>query len=128
MNTDFRVLTMGRDLRVGCRIRSHDYFERYPDEFTIRSNRPSGASTELRKIVEGWGTHLFYGFASGDAKSLASWFIGDLNVFRGWFTTQLAKGRNPWKINNNADGSSKFHAFGIGDLPERFVIAQGRPQ
>ena len=49
-NTDLIVLTMA-PLRIACRIRRFDQFAPYGHQFTIREGRPSGAKTELTKII-----------------------------------------------------------------------------
>jgi len=120
--TDLMVLEL-RPFRVGCRIRSFDYLNRYPDEFTIRSDRPSGFPSELTKIVDGWGDYLFYGFADAAGLSLASWFIGDLHIFRGTFSRNLFL-RQPQFLQRNGDESSRFFAWPLNQFPAAFVIAR----
>src|SRR4030042_5530071 len=71
-NTDLIVLKM-EVVRVACRIRKYEYIIKYGDEFTIRSSRPSGAKTELTKILEGWGNYLFYGFSNEHENQLYKW-------------------------------------------------------
>ena len=127
-NTDLMVLRMD-SVRVGCRVRKNEYFERYADEFTIRAGRPSRTKTELTKIIEGWGDYFMYGFASVDGDWLVAWAIGDLKVFRRWFATQLMlshKGCLPGKKRQNGDGSSNFLAFRWDDLPPEFVISRNK--
>ena len=127
-NTDLIVLNM-QPVRVACRIRGYEYFRKYPYEFTVRSSRPSGAKTELEKIVEGWGDYLFYGFASPDGDALAFWFLADLHVFRRWFSEAVAAlpaGVLPGSLHHNGDGSSSFRAFQLEELPREFVIAYGQ--
>jgi hypothetical protein len=126
-NTDLIVLNM-QPVRVACRIRRFEYLADYRDEFTIRSDRPSGAKTELAKIVEGWGDYLFYGFASPGGGALAFWFLADLLVFRRWYSDAVAAlpaGSLPGTLHHNRDGSSAFRAFELNDLPSDFVIAWG---
>jgi hypothetical protein len=123
-NTDLIVLKLD-PVRVACRLRRNSYLERWPDEFTIRAGRPSGALTELQKILSGWGDYIFYGFASADETRLAAWMLGDLKMFRLWHSQQLlAIGKPPGVGQRNGDGSSTFRAYRIGELPERFVIAR----
>lgn len=114
--------------RISVRIRRYaDMFKKnYANEFTIRSNRPSGAETELSKIISGWGDYTFYGFANADCTGLAAWMLGDLNVFRRWFMYQMAKnnGALPGIEQPNPDGSSLFRVFTISELPDNFVIAR----
>ncbi|NCC37700.1 MAG: hypothetical protein EOM24_37680 [Chloroflexia bacterium] len=121
-NTDLVVLRLDA-IRIGCRVRKHDQI-RYRDEFTIRSGRPSGAKTELTKIIEGWGDYFFYGFADENESRLALWLIGDLKAFRIWHSRQLAirKGASPGFRKNNLDNSSSFHAFRWAEIPG-FVVA-----
>jgi hypothetical protein len=50
-NTDLMVLSMA-PFRIGCRIRTYDYYRRYPGQFTLRESRPqSGFKTEIAKII-----------------------------------------------------------------------------
>lgn len=123
-NTDLIVLKLDA-VRVACRIRTFDYYARYPLGFTIRSSRPSGVETELAKIIRGWGDYLFYGFSDQAERNLAAWFLGDLDEFRLWFTRRLQAGPPyPWEIKPNGDGSSTFHAFNRPALPPTFVVAR----
>lgn len=124
-NTDLITLKMS-SVRVGCRVRKAQYFERYSDQFTIRAGRPSGAKTELTKIIEGWGDFFMYGFASQENASLQAWGIGDLKVFRIWFMRAIVKrkGLPPGLIKNNNDNSSNFLAFKWHELPGEFLVSQ----
>jgi hypothetical protein len=121
-NTDLVVLRLDA-VRIGCRVRKHDQI-RYCNEFTIRSGRPSGAKTELTKIIEGWGDYFFYGFADANESALELWMLGDLKAFRIWYSRQLAarKGVPPGARQNNRDNSSSFYAFRWADIPG-FVVA-----
>ena len=124
-NTDLIVLTL-RPYRIACRIRKYKFMKQYGDEFTIREGRPSGAKTELTKIIEGWGDYLFYGFADPTEIYLAQWLIGSLNAFRLWHSRELCKnkGHPPGKNKQNHDYSSNFHAFRYAEIPD-FVVARG---
>jgi hypothetical protein len=119
-NTDLIVFKM-EAIRIACRIRKPEYYEKYGDQFTIRSERPSGMETELAKIVRGWGDYFFYGF--GGKRRLADWRIGDLDVFRLWFHLETVRlGREPGVLQKNRDGSSDFRGFRWDELPKDFVI------
>jgi len=123
-NSDLMVLGMD-SVRIGCRIRKHQYQSAYGNQFTIRSSRPSGQKTELKKIIEGWGDYFFYGFSDESEEFLSRWFIGDLKVFRAWFVGRLArmdKGDIPGMPKKNKDNSSAFAAFNINDLPDSFIV------
>jgi hypothetical protein len=81
--TDLIVFT-ARDMRIGCRVRRPGYAGRYPWQFTLRSRRDSGATTELTKIIDGWGDWLVYTHADIDSRAprLSHWLVLNLNVFR----------------------------------------------
>ena len=68
------VILKARSMAIGVRVRRPGYAERFPGQFTIRSHRESGAKTELRKIVEGWGDWLFYGHADGSG-GISDWLL-----------------------------------------------------
>ena len=122
-NTDLVVLRLDA-VRIACRVRRYGYLERYGGEFTVRTGRPSGAKTELTKIVEGWGQYLFYGFADEQESKLSRWVLGDLNAFRIWLMRFLSKSQTmPGNENFNGDGSSSFRAFQVNEIPG-FIVAQ----
>lgn len=122
-NTDLIVLKM-EAVRIACRVRSHKYFQRYPQDITIRSGRPSGAKTELTKIIEGWGDYFFYGFSDEQEQSLVAWRLCDLGAFRLFFNRYIVmnKGEMPGAVKVNKDGSSDFLAFNAAEIPS-FVCA-----
>ena len=123
-NTDLMVLCM-KPLRIACRVRREEYRMRYPNEFTIRSSRPD-VRTELEKMLEGWGTHLFYGFSDG--VKLTAWTLADLSVFRSWWCDYVARcGWPPGRYFENADGSSGFKVFEWSELPDNFIVARLDP-
>jgi hypothetical protein len=124
-NTDIVLLINSK--RVACRIRRLFYYNKhyYRNDFTIRTDRPSGSKTELEKIREGWGDYFFYGF--GDEEKLLWWGIGDLKTFRNWFEENTTITRFGGEIfpgikHSNKDGSSDFHVFKWNDLPSNFII------
>ena len=122
-NTDLIVLKM-EAVRIACRVRRYAQLEKYYDQFTIRSGRPSGTKTELTKIIEGWGDYFFYGFSDETENSLIIWYLADLKVFRVWFMRKLIenKGKLPGMAQKNKDNSSVFHAFTFDELPPNFII------
>lgn len=123
-NTDLIVLRMDA-VRIACRVRTHDYLNKmnYRNEFTVRSSRPSGCKTELRKVIEGWGDYMFYGFGAADCSRLVCWNLLDLKVFRSAFFDMGLKGRVPSPI-SNYDKSSSFIPFAISDFPHELIIAK----
>tara|TARA_S200002703_G_C3730970_1_gene224678 strand:- start:72 stop:599 length:528 start_codon:yes stop_codon:yes gene_type:complete len=123
--TDF-VLSTDR-VRIACRMRrwSKVTFERFGDQFTVRSHLASGAKTELAKILDGWGDMMFYGWGDPETLRLREWHLLDLNVFREWFfySKQNSIPISAGQVRNN-DGSTG-EAFFIPDLPEGGVIGCG---
>lgn len=123
-NTDLVVLELGV-VRVACRIRQYRYWQEYADEFTIRARVRTGADTELQKIIMGKGAdYFFYGFADESDTRLFSWWVGDLKVFRLWWSRQLCvlpAHSTPGHWKKNADGKSDFLVFKISELPDDFI-------
>lgn len=120
-NTDLLVLKIDT-VRIACRIRTHQYLERWPDEITIRAKR-HGTDTELDKIVAGWGDYFFYGFAGqGDRPPLSRWSILCLSHFRQWVHHTLeAQQTMPGILQQNRDGSSQFLAFNVFAFPPGII-------
>lgn len=127
-NTDLMVLRMDA-VRIGCRIRRHQYLGQYGGEFTIRAGLQSGAKTELVKLIEGWGDYFFYGFSNDDETQLAHWVLADMRVFRRTYARMLAKsaaGVVPGIAKSNTDGGSTFAAFRWDEFPVEFIVGQSR--
>jgi hypothetical protein len=108
--TDLIVLR-ARDMMIAARIRRPGYADTYPNEFTIRSHRDSGAATELEKITDGFGDWMFYGHAADDTSMfLSRWMLIDLQAWR----AHLIRNRNrvaPQR-KSNGDGTH-FVAFDV---------------
>ena len=97
--------------RLACRLRRPGYSDKYPYDFTIRSDRLSGAKTEFEKIVNGHADLLFYGHAADDhSDMIARWFLIDLDAFRGQLILNFEKIKCEKK--SNADGT-EFYCFDI---------------
>ena len=123
-NTDLMVLRLDA-IRIGCRIRRYKDFHKYSQEFTIRAWRPSGAKTELTKIIEGWGDYFFYGFSDEQEEKLVQWILCDLKAFRLYFNRYMAthEGNVPGMGKKNIDNSSSFLAFKYSEIPELIVAS-----
>ncbi|WP_372572683.1 hypothetical protein [Ruegeria jejuensis] len=116
-----------KDMRIAARVRRPGYSMLYPNQFTIRAQVPSGAETELSKIVNGYGDWMFYGHAGVDGLSLQNWWLIDLRAFRAALIRHGANGsfirmgdkRNP-------DGTC-FKWFDIQSFPDDppLVVARG---
>lgn len=124
-NTDLIVLDM-QPVRIACRIRRFSYYEnqQYRNEITIRAGRPSGVKTELRKIIEGWGDYLFYGFTNKDETGLQQWVIIDFKEVRGWMFDHIYNNTAPWKFQNNKDDSSSFLVLDVRNIPSKAIFAK----
>ena len=119
------IVFKARDVRIAARMRSADYADRYPYDFTIRSSRDSGTETELSKIISGWGDWLFYGF-DGGSWTAAPWWILDLNIFRHSLNFHLANIKKiRFQIKANGDGTN-LAAYDILSFPPQLVIASSR--
>jgi len=101
--TDLLMLD-ARDMRIAARVRRPGYASRYPHQITIRSGVPSGAETELSKIVNGKGDWLFYGHSNADQTAVESWYLIDLNAFRAGLIRCGSKGLH-WGTKCNPDGT-----------------------
>ena len=76
---DYVVRVEGGD--IACRIRRNMYLARFRD-WTIRSVVPSGATTELDKLRDGFGRWYFYAWATPNDRDLADWMLIDLDAVR----------------------------------------------
>ena len=109
------VMLDARDMRIAARVRRPGYADRYPYQFTVRSRLPSGAETELSKIVNGKGDWLFYGHANASQTAVERWYLIDLNAFRAALIRQGAEGLC-WGNKCNPDGT-RFTWFDVRSFP-----------
>lgn len=106
-------------MRVAARVRDHRYAQTFANEFTLRSKRDNGATTELEKIQKGFGDWFFYGFGYEDSLKIDPWYLIDLHAFR------YHLGREGWKKDKtikfeelkNGDGTF-FKAFDVWSFPD----------
>lgn len=106
-NTDLLVLKAD-GVRIGVRIRGDEYRKGFGDQFTIRSDRPNGCETELKKIEKGWGDWFFYGFVDYKNSKLTQYVVVDLKGFRSHLSDPLV---SSVKDISNKDGSSSFRSY-----------------
>lgn len=113
-----------RERCIGCRVRRPGYAEKYPWDFSLRASRVSGAKTELKKIMEGWGDWLVYAHAAiGDTYEFSRWLIVDLAMFRqalmvDAYTRECA--RSP---RDNPDGKTAAVYFDMRKMPSDVLAA-----
>lgn len=114
--TDFVIFKIpDMEIRVGVRLRRYEYFLKYPKQFTIRWERPSGVKTEIHKIREGLVNYILYGFVDEQEKKLLQYFIADLEVFR-------LHEPIPIGIFNNNPPDSKLAAYNVTQFPKEFIL------
>jgi hypothetical protein len=127
--TDLLVFT-ARDMRIAARIRrANKYMDRYGYEFTLRAKRDSGATTELSKVVDGWGDWLFYGFGDPSSGEVLNWWLVDLHAFRAALIRHTANGSIlRYGSKDNGDGTY-FKWFDVRSFPPRppILVAGSRP-
>lgn len=112
--TDLIVLK-GINITIAARMRRPGYAKDYPNQFTIRSQRDSGATTELRKIINGFGDWMFYGHAADSCTdTIALWYLIDLSAFRAHLISSRQK--LVWGKQPNLDGTH-FVWFNINSFP-----------
>lgn len=123
--TDLIIFT-ARDMRIACRVRKVGYADEYPWDITVRSRRDSGTTTELAKIIDGWGDWLVYAHAADDPMPrLSRWFVVDLDVFRSLLIRDSDFRRhtsNPRSEISNGDGSW-FIPYDVRRWPTLVVAA-----
>ena len=111
--TDFMLLKVN-PFRVGVRLRRYKFYLQYPDDFTIRWERPSGVSTEIHKIRQGKVDYILYGFVNASEKKILKYFIGDLNVFRNTEAEPIIKPNDPL--------DSWLAIYRLNQFPKEFIL------
>lgn len=104
-----------QDRLIAVRIRRSGYGGGYSSQFTLRSARPTGAKSELDKVVEGWGDWLFYGFEDpSTCGRIGIWHLVDLWAFRAHLI------RHPERIRSGeseAREGNRFRWFDVSSFP-----------
>lgn len=110
------IVFKAEGMRIAARVRRSGWRDHHEREFTIRSRVPSGADTELQKIISGWGDWMFYGFAeSEEPPRIFPWIIIDLKSFRRHYVEQ---GRAGLKCQSKTTQESKeFLVFNVDNFP-----------
>lgn len=118
--TDLMTFTaqMPNNLRVAARVRKHEYFAKWPYQFTVRYSLPNKAKTEHAKIVEGFGDWMLYAHARENVARFQAWSILNLDVFR----DEIRYGLVAPEIRRNPDGTT-FAAYDIQSFSPALVVA-----
>ena len=86
----------------------------------------AGTETELQKILSGWGDYILYAVSDRSGQDFFSWFLGDLNVFRDYWTWYEKRYKFPPGIlKRTKDRKTAFYVVKLEDLPKQFIIARG---
>ena len=81
--TDLVVYTPRGPLRIACRVRRWEYYQKYSHELVIGSQHYANYPSELYKIVDlKLGDYYLYGFADRRNTHLMSWALIRLDTFR----------------------------------------------
>jgi hypothetical protein len=128
------IVIQAKDLRIAARMRKPGYADKYPYDFTIRADVPSGTRTELQKMVDGFGDLFFYGHAN-EADQIVRWMLLDLDAWRahllreaviiknnGLYTAE--KSSKLADVRTNIDGT-KFVAFDVRNFvgPPKVLVS-----
>ena len=114
--TDFLTFSI-QPIKVGVRLRTKGYYDKYKNQFTIRWSLFSGGKTEIHKIREGLVDYILYGFVDEEEKNIIQYFIGDLNIFRDW-----EQGMIPDVYQNKDARPTKLAVYNIDTFPKEFII------
>ena len=114
-----------RKTHIVCRVAQQSLLRQDVDRFSLPCADADGRDQEFQKVLCGWGDYLFFGLAyPGDAR-LAAWFLGDLQVFRGWADAHWFAHQDwPGELRGARRGGT-YRRFRLRDMPREFVVAQG---
>ena len=122
------IVLNAKSLSIACRVRRYGFYERYPNQFTVRSKRDSGASTELEKIINGFADWMFYGHADRDGSAnIPNWWLLDLTA---WRSHMIRRDKQSIKYGQQKNGDgTEFVWFDIASFQgePRLVIAHSSP-
>lgn len=110
--TDFAVFTI-KPFKIGIRLRTYNYYGRYPNQITIRWSRPSGVETEIDKIRKNLVQYIFYGFIDEAAEKIIQYVIIEAEVF---------KDIKPVEVRQNNPYDSELAIYDLGQIPSFFIV------
>jgi hypothetical protein len=117
-NTDLLFQVKGESIAVRMRnVKEWAPFNRR-NEWTIRTSRPSGMTTEVEKLLYGWGDYYFYGWGDDRDKRVKAYTILYLKPVRPWLWRNVSRLMQcQGQAQRNKDGSSSFLAINLDELP-----------
>jgi hypothetical protein len=88
------------------------------NEITIRYGRQSGVTTELAKVLQGWGDLFLYAWGEDRSGRITAYTLIHLKELSTYLETHArTHGEYPGQIQHNADGSSSLLALCIDCMP-----------
>lgn len=120
--TDLLIM-QAKDLRIACRIRRYGYYHKFPNEFTIRSIRDSGAKTEMEKITNGFSDYYLYGHASKCQTKVEHYFVLDMRRFRSSLIRANDELKNKMYTKQKNTNENSFLCFDIRKFEPEMLIA-----
>ena len=125
------IILRAHDKRVAVRVRTLEFAERYPWEFTVRAKSKYGGVTEIHKLAASSVGYYFYGFADA---SIRHYMILDLAIWRQWMVLNYCADSLPdsqikpmdlhYQPNGDDTGFIPFNAL---DFPEGLVVSSAVP-
>lgn len=126
--TDLMVMKSG-DFRLAVRVRTPGYFDRYPDDFTLRHWLRGNVPSELSKIKQGYADWMFYGhqLTESPRDGFRNWRLFNLDAIR----VHHCQRQDPRIITSvipNKDGYTALQRFNYLSFPKeepKLLIAEG---
>lgn len=119
------VVLKAKGITIACRVRRFGFADKYPNQFTIRKRRDSGAETEALKIWRGWADWMFYGHSTQEESWIDPWWLIDLQEFRRVMRDATLRAQVKMGEQANGDGTH-FQWFDITSYPHNILIANSK--
>jgi len=116
------IISLQKDVAV--RMRRHGYYERYPNQFTVRYKVVySKQLTEMEKLVNGYADYMFYGHADVTETKVAHYYLIDMNRFRAALINLPEPARRSlYEDKENREGTV-FRVFKLDCFPKDVVVS-----
>ena len=119
LGCDFNGLD-GKPPLIAVRLRRHSAYERWPDQFTVRSFRDGAKTTEYDRIVTDNAYSLYvYGFMTADEKGLVKLTGISIDQTNKHAVDLITNCRGGEK--DNRDGT-RFSPYDVADAFERNLV------
>jgi hypothetical protein len=129
-DSDVREATdiVAHSKKIAVRVRQFGFFNKYPEQFTLRAQLDTGTVTELQKIIHGHADWAFYGHADKQEMQVEHWMVLDLHVFRSTLLSDILNKsfKIRWGGKSNGDGTY-FKWFDVRTFPPNLIIGCSVP-